>query len=94
MSGLVENLGFKKKTHIGISLSANNFIELVCIDDKTKSVVKYSSGNIKYNNAIREIIDYDEFAEVLEGLFDEAGLDPAQCAVTLNLPNVHLSRES
>lgn len=89
MSGLVENLGFKKKTHIGISLSANNFIELVCIDDKTKSVVKYSSGNIKYNNAIREIIDYDEFTEVLEGLFDEAGLDPAQCAVTLNLPNVH-----
>ncbi len=89
MSGLVENLGFKKKTHVGVSLSANNFIELVCVDDKTKSVVKYASGNIKYNNAIREIIDYDEFTEVLEGLFDEAGLDPSQCAVTLNLPNVH-----
>ena len=87
MSGLVENLGFKKKTHVGVSLSANNFIELVCVDDKTKSVVKYASGNIKYNNAIREIIDYDEFTEVLEGLFDEAGLDPSQCAVTLNLPN-------
>ena len=89
MSGLVENLGFKKKTHVGVSLSANNFIELVCVDDKSKSVVKYASGNIKYNNAIREIIDYDEFTEVLEGLFDEAGLDPSQCAVSLNLPNVH-----
>ncbi len=89
MSGIVEQLGFKKKTHIGISLSANNFIELVCVDEKTKSVIKYASGNIKYNNAIREIIDYDEFTEVLEGLFEEAGLNPQDCAVTLNLPNVH-----
>lgn len=89
MSGLLEQIGFKKRTHVGISLSANNFVELVCIDKNTKSVVKYASGNIKYNNAIREIIDYDEFSEVLEGLFEEAGLDPSECAVTLNLPNVH-----
>ena len=89
MSGLLEQIGFKKKTHVGISLSANNFIELVCIDKSTRSVTKYASGNIKYNNAIREIIDYDEFTEVLEGLFSDAGLNPEECAVTINLPNVH-----
>ncbi len=89
MSGILKQFGFKKKIHVGISLSANNFIELVCIDKQTKSVVKYASGNIKYNNAIREIVDRDEFAEVLEGLFEEAGLDPTECAVTLNIPNVH-----
>ncbi len=89
MSDLLEKLGFKKRTHVGISLSSNNFIELVCVDKSTKTISKYASGNIKYNNAIREIIDYDEFIEVLEGLFDEAGLNPAECAVTLNLPNVH-----
>ena len=86
---MLEKLGFKKKTHVGISLSANNFIELVCIDKSSKSVVKYSSGNIKYNNAIREIIDFDEFAEVVEGLFEDAGLNPKECSITLNLPNVH-----
>lgn len=86
---MLEKLGFKKRTHVGISLSANNFIELVCIDKASKSVVKYSSGNIKYNNAIREIIDFDEFAEVVEGLFEDAGLNPSDCSVTLNLPNVH-----
>lgn len=89
MSSLLEQFGFKKKTHVGISLSANNFIELVCVDRQSKSVVKYASGNIKYNNAIREIIDYDEFSEILENLFEEAGLNPQDCAVTLNLPNVH-----
>lgn len=86
---MLEKLGFKKRTHVGISLSANNFIELVCIDKQSKTVVGYSSGNIKYNNAIREIIDYDEFKEVVEGLFEDAGLSPQNCAVTLNLPNVH-----
>lgn len=86
---MLEKLGFKKKTHVGISLSANNFIELVCIDKNTKTVVRYSSGNIKYNNAIREIIDFEEFTEVIEGLFEDAGLDPKNCSVTLNLPNVH-----
>ena len=86
---MLEKLGFKKRTHVGISLSANNFIELVCIDKVSRSVIKYSSGNIKYNNAIREIIDFDEFAEVVEGLFEDAGLNPKDCSVTLNLPNVH-----
>ena len=89
MSGIFEQLGFKKKTHVGISLSPNNFIELVCIDKGSRSITKYASGNIKYNNAIREIIDYDEFTEVLEGLFSDAGLNPEDCAVTINLPNVH-----
>lgn len=89
MSDFLEKLGFKKRIHVGISLSANNFIELVCVDKTTRSVVRYASGNIKYNNAIREIIDYDEFTEVVEGLFEEAGLSPEECSVTLNLPNVH-----
>ena len=70
---LLENLGFKKRIHVGISLSANNFIELVCVDKNTKSVVNYSSSNIKYNSAIREIIDFDEFNEVLQDLFEDAG---------------------
>lgn len=89
MSDILEKIGFRKRTHVGISLSANNFIELVCVDKDTKSVIKYASGNIKYNNAIREIMDYDEFTEAVEGLFDEAGLDPSECAVSINLPNVH-----
>lgn len=85
---ILENIGFKKRFHVGISLSANNFIELVGVDCKTKTVVAYASGNVKYNNAIREIIDYDEFEEAIETLFADAGLLPSDCAVTLNIPNV------
>ena len=86
---ILETIGFKKKFHVGISISANNFIELVAVDNKTKMVIAYSSGNIKYNNAIREIIDYEELAEVVENLFNDAGLLPSDCSITLALPNVH-----
>ena len=88
---MLELLGFKKTTHVGISLSANNFIELMYVDKITKNVVRYASGNVKYNNAIKEVIDYDELKGVIGDLFDEAGLDPSQCAVTVSLPNVHFA---
>ena len=82
-------LGFKKRTHVGVAVSVNNLVELVCVDDVTGKVVRYKSGNVKYNNAIREIMDFDEFSDVIEGMFSEAGLKPSECAVTLSLPNVH-----
>lgn len=86
---ILEQIGFKQRKHVGISISANNFIELVCIDKTTKAVVKYSSNNIKYNNSIREIVDYDELTESIEMLFEDVGLNPKECSVTLSLPNVH-----
>lgn len=89
MSNFLEQLGFKKKTHVGISVSSNNFIELVCLDKQTGAIINYASGNVKYNTAIREIIDYDEFEEVVVGLFEEAGLAPQECSVSITLPSVH-----
>ena len=89
MSDLLEKIGFKNKTHIGISLSANNIIELTCVEKVSGSVVKYASGNVKYNGAIREIIDYEEFNDAIRTLFYDAELDPTNCIATVNLPNVH-----
>ncbi len=88
IENMLDKLGFKKRTHVGIAVSMNNTIELMCIDNKTKSVVNFVTGNIKYNSAIREIIDFEELAEVVENLFEEAGLTPNECAVSLTLPNV------
>ena len=86
---ILEALGFKTKIHVGISVSPNNFIELVYIDEKSKSVVSYVSNSIKYNNAVREIMDFNEFSKVLVELFEQADLNPEECSVSLNLPNVH-----
>ncbi len=86
---ILELLGFKHKVHVGISVSVNNIIELTVINEKTKAITIYASNNIKYNSALREIMDINEFSSALEELFENAELDPGNCAVTLNIPNVH-----
>lgn len=85
---LSEILGFKKRVHVGVAVSANNTLELVYVDKGMKCVTRYASGEVRYNSAIREIIDYEEFTHTLMSLFDEAGLDPQECSVTLSIPSV------
>lgn len=86
---ILEKIGFKERKSVGISISANNFIELVCIDKDTKTVINYASDNIKYNSSIREIIDYEELKAAVVRLFNEAGIDTKSAYVTLTIPNVY-----
>lgn len=85
---MLDKLGFRKRVHVGISVSVNNVVELMYVDKKNKGVARYATGNIKYNSAIREIIDMEEFSDVIQNLFEVADLNPAECAVTISLPNV------
>ena len=85
---MLDKLGFRKRVHVGISISVNNVVELMYVDKKNKGVSRYATGNIKYNSAIREIIDMEEFSDVIQNLFQMADLEPSECAVTLSLPNV------
>ncbi len=91
MDDILAKLGLSTRTTVGVSVSANNRVEMICIDKMSRSITKYAARELRYNNAIREIIDYDEFAAVLIELFKELGLAPASCNVVLNLPNVHFS---
>ena len=89
MDDLMTNLGLNSKTWVGISLSSNNLLELVCLDKATKMISSYASTTVQYNSAIREIEDQDEFIDKLQTLFQQVGLNPKTCNVLLNLPNVH-----
>ena len=89
MNDLMTNLGLNAKTWVGISLSPNNLLELVCLDKTTKAISNYASTDVQYNSAIREIVNEDEFRDGLHTLFNQAELNPKNCNVLLNLPNVH-----
>ena len=52
---ILEQIGFKKQKNVGICISANNFIELVSIDESTKMITNYASDNISYNSSVKEI---------------------------------------
>ncbi len=94
MNDVMTNFGLNSKTWVGISLSSNNLLELVCLDKATKMISKYASTTVQYNSAIREIEDPDEFIEKLQTLFQQAELSPKNCNVMLNLPNVHFGLSS
>lgn len=91
MDDFLTKLGLNAKTTVGVSVSSNNQVEMIYVDKMTRSIAKYASRELRYNNAIREIIDYDEFTTSLLELFKELGLVPNQCNVVLNLPNVHFA---
>ena len=91
MDDLFTKLGLNSKYTIGVSISSNNSVEMIYVDKMTRTITKYASRELRYNNAIREIIDYDELSTALSELFKELSLDPKQCNVILNMPNVHFA---
>mgnify|MGYP002582193866 FL=1 len=91
MEKLLESLGLSSISTVGISVSASNIIEMICIDKGQRMITKYACKELKYNNAIREIISYDDFALAIQELFREINVNPKNCNVVLNIPNVHFS---
>ena len=91
MEKLFAALGLSSKNIIGISVSSANFVEIAVVDKKTKTITRYARKELSYNNAIREIINYDDFAEAVKELFKEINIQPKGAHVVLNLPNVHFA---
>ena len=91
MEKLIAALGLSSKSIIGISVSSSNVVEIAVVDKKLHSVTKYAKRELKYNNAIREIISYDDFAEAVKELFADINVQPKGSHVVLNLPNVHFA---
>ncbi len=91
MDDFLTKLGLNSKITIGVSISSNNLVEMIYVDRTTHSITKYASRELRYNNAIREIIDYEELSLSLQELFKELAIDPKQCNVVLNMPNVHFA---
>ena len=91
MNNFLSNLGGGAKKTVGISVSTNNLIEMICVDNIKHTIVKYASREVRYNNAIREIVDDQEFINAVIEMFKELGLQPSLCNVVLIMPNVHFA---
>lgn len=89
MEKLLEALGLSSVLTVGISVSASNIIEMICVDKNQRVITQYACKELKYNNAIREIVNYDDFSQAVQELFQELNINPKGCNVVLNLPNVH-----
>ena len=75
-------------TEVYIAVSPTNRIEMGVLDSHTNLLKSYASASIEYNEATREISDYDMFSAKLEKLFEECNLTPSKCNVHLSLPTI------
>lgn len=91
MEKLLVALGLSSVQTVAISVSASNLIEMICVDKNLRMITNYACKELKYNNAIREIISYDDFSQAVQELFVELNINPKNCNVILNIPNVHFA---
>lgn len=80
-------LNFKKNIVVGVSVSPEKGLEVAQIDFMNKTVLKYGSRTLTYDNNRKEIADLDIFKETLSDLFFEMQI-PKGSDVVLSLPTI------
>ena len=81
------NFNFKKNIVVGVSINPELGLEIAQIDFSNKTVLKYASKPLIYDNIRREIADMDIFKETLQDLFLELQI-PKGSDVVINIPTV------
>lgn len=77
----------KKNILVGVAVSPENGIEAAQIDYNNRTVLKYASKPLAYDNARKEIADLDLFKETLQDLLLEIEA-PAGSDIAITLPSV------
>ena len=77
----------KKNIVVGVSVNPNIGLEVAQVDYTTRTVLKYASKTLDYDNARKQIADMDVFKETLRDLFIELEI-PKGSEIVVNLPSV------
>ena len=80
-----------KKDTVYISITPEIGLEMAQINPETKTIVKYSSIPLEYNESLKEIKDYNQFKEALTKLFEELSISP-KSDICLSIPTVHIGK--
>lgn len=78
-------INFKKNVVVGVSITPEMGLEVAQVDFSTKTVLKYTSRQLAYDNVRKEISDLDIFKETLTEIFTEFQL-PKGTEIVLTLP--------
>ena len=87
MSNFLSNI-FGGAVDVYIAISTANRIEFGILDPHSRLIKAYTSASIEYNEATREISDYDIFRAKIEKMFEECDLNPSKCNIHISVPTV------
>lgn len=81
------NLSPSTKNRVYVSVTPEVGLEVIQLDVAGQTVENYAVRDLDYNEANRDIADYEEFKSALAEMFEELNIDP-KCEVVLNMPLV------
>lgn len=87
MANFLDSLGLSGGIDVYISVSQVCGMEMTLVD-KGGHVKSYAQVPLAYNEAQRDIADFDEFKTGIETLFQMRGINPKRANVHLSLPTV------
>lgn len=80
-------LNLKKNIVIGVSVNPETGLEVAQVDYDTKTILKYATKRLAYDNARKQIADIDIFKDTLMDTLEEMDI-PKGSDIVLNLPPV------
>ena len=86
-SNILSQLGVKTKGTVYMSITPGVGLEMIQLDNTTKTVAAYACRPLDYNETLREPADYEQFKTAAQELFDELHV-AAKSNVILNMPMV------
>lgn len=87
LNSIFSQLGIGSKETVYLSVTPGVGLELIQLDNNSKTVNKYSYRPLQYNDSLREIADIEGFKTAVTELFAELKINP-KCNVVLNMPMV------
>ncbi len=81
------NLSPSTKNRVYVSVTPEVGLEVIQLDVAGQTVENYAVRDLAYNEAGRDIADYEEFKSALTEMFEELNINP-KCEVVLNMPLV------
>ncbi len=81
------NLSASSKPKVYISVTPEVGLEMIQLDTATHSVAAYAVRDLAYNEATRDISDYEAFKTAVAEMFEELSINP-KCDVIVNMPLV------
>lgn len=86
-NNILSQLGVKSKGTVYMSVTPGTGLEVIQLDNTTRTVAAYGFKPLDYNESLRELADYNQFKEAALELFQEMNINP-KSNVILNLPMV------
>ena len=93
LSNILSQLGVGSRQTVYLSVTPGIGLELIELDSASRTVKNYSFRPLEYNEALREISDFDAFKNALTELLEEFKLNPKNTSIVLNIPMVFFANK-